>query len=336
MRQLVLFVILLIGFYSYSEEPIKALTLEYGVDSVTINPNLEDGKSRVVVNIKNKNIKAKEKILYGYEQESLETYLNSEKSFEFELDSGTHVFQFYAAEKADYGEITTFGGIHVASGTTTYISLVFREVNRIEELHVRKPVIYLYPAVKTDVIVSVQPKGEMSFTYPEYTGKWECKASPSGEILIEDKAYNYLFWEAEQTVNANQLNEPLGQVVLKKELLNFLESSLEKFGFNSKESMDFITFWAPQMLKYEATEIHFMFNEDCTLFADLEIEPKPDNLLRFYMIWNPMDTFYYDEKLKIDVPKQSRNGFTVLEWGGMEIPRGTRLESQLESTSVNN
>lgn len=336
MRQFVLFVILFIGFYSYSEEPIKALTLEYGIDSVTINPNLEEGQSRVVVSIKNKNIKAKEKILYGYEQESLEAHLNEDKSFEFVLDSGIHVFQFYAAEKADYAEITTFGGIHVTSGTTTYMSLVFREVNKIEELHVRKPVIYLYPAEKTDITVSVQPKGEMSFTYPKYTDKWECTAFPSGEILIEDKAYNYLFWESEQTVNVNQLNELLGLVVLKEDLLDFLKSSLEQFGFNSKESMDFITFWAPHMLKFEATEIHFMFNEECTLFADLEIEPKPDNLLRFYMIWNPMDTFYYDSKMKIDVPKQSRNGFTVLEWGGMEIPRGTRLESQLESTSVNN
>jgi hypothetical protein len=156
-------------------------------------------------------------------------------------------------------------------------------------------------------------------------------AFPSGEILINENAYNYLFWEAEQSADMNE-NQTKGIVVPKEDLLDFLESTLNQFGFDSKEKMDFITFWAPQMVQHEATEIRFLFNSDCGLFADLEIEPRPDNLLRLYMIWNPTDTFYFDENAQLKISTQNRTGFAVLEWGGMERPRGDRLESLKKNT----
>lgn len=324
MRQLTLFMLLFLGFHSSAETIDRALILDYSVDSILLNPNLDPGISNVVVYITNDNFVDEEEILCGYDDAEFEAFLNEQKSFQFQLDSGEHAFMFLPARKIGYAEIITFP-IKVESGTTTYLTLNFKEVMEVTR-PLRKPIIYLYPIEKTNISVVVKPKGELSFTYPEYNGKWECTALPSGEIFIDDKSYNYLFWEAEQTVEINELNQTEGIIVAKKDLIIFLESTLNRFGFTSKEKMDFITFWAPQMIKYEATEIRFMFNEECSFFADLEIEPKPDNLLRFYMIWNPTVVFYLDEDMMLEIPQQIRSGFTVLEWGGMEIPRGVRQE----------
>lgn len=333
MQNFILITLLLIGFQSHAEHPSLESSFEYRVDSVRANPDLPVGKSQVIVCIKNENFSGGN-ILFGYDGLGFEVVLDEAQSFQFELDSGKHFFQFYPSNKFGFEEITT-GTINTDAGTTTYMTLDFKMTMEIE-LHVKKPVIYLYPAQKTAVSVTVQPTGEMIFTYPAYTGKWECTAFPSGEILIENKAYNYLFWEAEQTVEIKELNQTFGIVVAQEDLLEFLESALDKYGFNSKEKMDFITYWAPQMIQYEATEIRFMINEECALFADLDIEPKPDNLLRFYMIWNPTDPFYLDKKATLDIPTQNRTGFTVLEWGGMEIPRGDRPEQLKNSTSRSN
>ena len=49
----------------------------------------------------------------------------------------------------------------------------------------------------------------------------------------------------------------------------------------------------------------------------LEINPKPDTLIRVLMIYKKLDD-------KIDIKEQeliqvNRNGYTVIEWGGTEI-----------------
>ena len=168
--------------------------------------------------------------------------------------------------------------------------------------------------------MKVNPVGEFSFTYPKYEDQWNCTAFPSGEVQIEGKSYNYLFWEAEQYVDEEKLREFQSARIAKDDLVPFLERSLDQFGFTSKEKADFITFWAPMMIRYEATEVRFILNEACDQFAELEISPKPENVLRFYMIWHPTDANAIDSEETLAIPEYIRNGFTVLEWGGMEIP----------------
>ncbi|PKM49702.1 MAG: hypothetical protein CVV02_14605 [Firmicutes bacterium HGW-Firmicutes-7] len=51
--------------------------------------------------------------------------------------------------------------------------------------------------------------------------------------------------------------------------------------------------------------------------AELSIEPKPDTILRVFMVFKAIDEL-------IDIKEQSldtinREGFTVIEWGGVEI-----------------
>ena len=62
-----------------------------------------------------------------------------------------------------------------------------------------KPVIYLYPKETMDISVQLNIKNSKFTTiYHKFNGKntWNVKAKPNGDILINNKTYPYLFWEA--------------------------------------------------------------------------------------------------------------------------------------------
>lgn len=318
MNKLILFIFSLICFHSEAEISEHLEALPYQVDSVVENKSLGKKRAQVIVTIRNTGFIKGEKIQYGIDGSSLADNLDENLNFDFKLNAGTRILQFYPPEKIGLAEITT-SKIKFKAGTTTYLSLRFKRVVH-QPVHVRKPVIYLYPEEKTDVSVKVKPIGEFSFTYPNYQDQWKCTAFPSGELHIEGKSYNYLFWEAEQHVDNEKLRASASVKVAKDDLVSFLGRSLDQFGFTSKERADFITFWAPMMIRHEATEIRFILNEACNQFAELEISPSPENVLRFYMIWNHTDVNTVDSFETLNIPEQIRNGFTVLEWGGMEIP----------------
>ena len=58
-------------------------------------------------------------------------------------------------------------------------------------------------------------------------------------------------------------------------------------------------------------------NEQYENLAKLDICPKPESLLRVFMVFKPLD-----KPITIDAPSVKpfvRKGFTVVEWGGTEI-----------------
>jgi hypothetical protein len=180
-----------------------------------------------------------------------------------------------------------------------------------------KPVIYLYPTDKMNVSVKLNFKGDLTFTYPTYQNGWNIIAQQDGTITHENKTLRYLFWEGTSAKKYPNFDENVGFVVGSDTLVSFLESSLTQMGLNSIEIQDFITFWAPKMLKNKQNYIHFLLNESCKDYAELEITPKPDNVLRVFMIWRSEErlTTLYTPQI---FPNISRNGFTVIEWGGSE------------------
>ena len=99
---------------------------------------------------------------------------------------------------------------------------------------------------------------------------------------MDDAKYRYLFWESEHS-EPIELSPSTGFAIEKKTIVSFLESSLKKFGFTTEEQADFITYWAPKMIKYPACKIQFVFNEACNQFAQLKVQPRPDNIYRFYI-----------------------------------------------------
>ena len=62
-----------------------------------------------------------------------------------------------------------------------------------------KPVIYLYPEETMDISVQLNLKNSKFTTiYPKFNDEntWNVRAKPNGDILMNGKAYPYLFWEA--------------------------------------------------------------------------------------------------------------------------------------------
>ncbi|MGV3611850.1 MAG: hypothetical protein ACO1N0_12920 [Fluviicola sp.] len=225
------------------------------------------------------------------------------------------VFQFYY--DSNFQEIET-DSIEVKKGQITVISLNFKATNNPRP--VKKPVIYLYPESDTDVSVELKTAGELTFTYPSYAKGWKGTAHPDGSIDINGTHYPYLFWESEQRFNTFDLKTG-GFLLDKENMVTSLEKHLTKLGFNDKEKTDFITYWAPQLQQHKQVLIQFILNDSCNDFATLEIQPKPENLNRVYMVWRgidgPFKIFLDPQKLKT----LDRKGFDVLEWGGIELNR---------------
>ena len=180
----------------------------------------------------------------------------------------------------------------------------------------KKPVIYLYPEDSTNIYVKVLG-AEITTSYPEYKDGWNIIANPDGTLIdINNRIYNYLYWEGD---SKKYVDMSSGFVVKNENIISFLEEKLSEIGLSHKESCDFISYWLPQINKYEYVLISFqMENYEETIKLEYSIEP--DNELRLCVAFKGLDEY-------IDIPTQdlsyynkfNRDGFYVVEWGGTLI-----------------
>ena len=180
---------------------------------------------------------------------------------------------------------------------------------------VEKPVIYLYPEKPMDISLQINMKNNNKFivVYPKFNKEnntWNVHAKPNGEIIINDKTYPYLFWEAQSYLKV-EINE--GFIVKDEDAENFLEEKLKIFGLNDKESADFITFWLPILLDNKLSVCTFQTKEYYENF-ELNVEPKPDTLIRIFLFIKKVNTPIAIKEQKLE--KIERRGYTVVEWGG--------------------
>mgnify|MGYP000903245938 CR=1 FL=1 len=180
-----------------------------------------------------------------------------------------------------------------------------------------KPIIYLYPEKKQDVTVKLDYAGIISAAYPKYDDiihGWKVTAYPDGKIINHDdnKEYSYLFWEG---ISNQPINWDLSQgfVVKGEDTREFLQGILAKIGLTPEEYNEFIVYWYPKMKDNKYNLIHFA-DEQYAKTAPLTITPKPDSILRVFMIFKALN-----EKIEIEpqiFQPFERKGFTVVEWGG--------------------
>jgi len=179
-----------------------------------------------------------------------------------------------------------------------------------------KPVIYLYPEESMDISVQLNLK-ESKFTtvYPKFNGNntWNIRAKPNGDILIKNKTYPYLFWEAESYI-PQETKE--GFVVSKENAEKFLEEKLDILGLNEKEKTDFITFWLPVLLRNKLSLCTFQTKKFFDNY-ELNINPKPDSMIRVFLTIKKLERPINITKQKLE--SVERKGFTAVEWGGSNI-----------------
>lgn len=241
--------------------------------------------------------------------------ISDKGTFVHKVTAGEIEFEFMAL---DCYTITT-SKIKIAGQTRVSMTVTFEknEPMILEE----KPVIYLYPTEPTYVNVELSNANDLTFTYPHYTEDgWNILANTDGTLKTDGKEFNYLFWEGK--IHQSQLNVDLtsGFIVKSDTVTRFLENSLTKAGLNTKESADFITYWAPRLSQNEFNFVHFNFTEQYDAIAKLNVSPLPDTYLRLYMLWAPLPEGKMNGLVKQEIPRVTRKGFTVVEWGGSELP----------------
>ena len=286
-------------------------------DSSFADPSLDSNEVLLSFHFQSEKVSTSKKILYNIDGGETKTFYREENQLTMKSQAGQHSFKFYL----DSEHSEEFVMIEVEGGNHHYFTIVFTSSERM--IMSEKPVIYLYPEETTDVTVKVNPTGDFTFTYPEYNDGWEVQAHADGGLYIGEDRYNYLFWESVEKWNANDENSS-GFVIDGKNVTAFLEEKLTEAGLNSREKTDFITYWAPRIIGNDRVFINFIFNETCDRHATLDISPKPDNIYRIYMRWCAVPASFVTTSEQ-EIEKANREGFTVIEWGGQELPFNNQL-----------
>ncbi len=181
-----------------------------------------------------------------------------------------------------------------------------------------KPVLYLYPEDTMDVNVqlTLQEDHQIAYDYPKYDALsgWNVTAAPNGMMEYNDRNYYCLFWETEGPAIAKNLTE--GYVVSKENAQEFLEEKLYQLGLNDKEANEFIIYWLPKMEQSPYNAVYFA-EDEYEKVSQLNISPKPDQLIRIMMLVEPLEApIKLEEQVLPQRPE--RKGFTAVEWGGSQ------------------
>lgn len=183
-----------------------------------------------------------------------------------------------------------------------------------------KPVIYLYPKTKTALNVQVAPNGGFTKTIPQYpAGGWNVEAYPNGDIIDTStgQKYDYLYW------SGIGLNYPFkkdeGWLVKKESMSSFLDEKLKLLGLNEKEAGDFKEYWVNKLNNMPYYQISFLSRSQIQELSPLQVSPvNPDSVIRVLMTAKGLnEAKTLTPQILPKTPK--RNGFAVVEWGGVLI-----------------
>lgn len=192
--------------------------------------------------------------------------------------------------------------------------LEFMSVDVMPAVECGKPVIYLYPEETMEIGVEIELE-KMSYSEPEYKDGWNVIANPDGTLveLETGEEYPYLFWEGLGDSYVSPVNY---WVVAQAEVEPFLIETLTKLGLNTQEIADFNEFWVPRMEEAPYYQIGFHGTEVMNQIAPLALTEKPDSVLRVLMDYQELDTPIPNNPPTF-LPSFTRNGFTLVEWGGV-------------------
>ena len=191
----------------------------------------------------------------------------------------------------------------------------FLRVDVVPPAEKAKPVIYLYPEREEEIDVNVFPIGGFTKTDPDYGNGWSVIATPGGLItnIADNKQYPYLFWEGGGDGVVETPRQ--GFVVKKENVSELLENTLIQFGLDEKERDDFLEFWAPKLNKAPYYFITFISQSEIDRVAPMQVYPKPDNVIRVLMDYKPL--LEPIDVYPLEIKSTKRDGFTVVEWGGI-------------------
>ena len=181
--------------------------------------------------------------------------------------------------------------------------------------NIEKPIVYLYPTIKTKIHVELWTPQNLSHTYPKYNWEkwWNVIAQPNWELEDMDTWRKlYALYREWKTYAEDNFEEWF--VVKWEDTIQFLEEKLAILWLNEREAEEFIIYRLPQMENNKYNLIRFETKEEQDENMPLNITPEPDTVIRVMM-----DRKAINEP--IDIPEQQlvtpeRSWFTVVEWWG--------------------
>lgn len=207
-----------------------------------------------------------------------------------------------------------------------------------------KPVIYLYPTQPTDVSIQFQVPVQFTIDIPKYAGSWQVRAYPNGSLVnlkpqftdcqqlnikqggseyakqaCQNNTYPYLYW-AGNVISRNYPIMTSGWIVEQKELSNFLNEKLAEVGLNDKERNDFMSYWLADMLEKNAPyyRVSFLQTNDLNSLFPMIVKPNPDTIFRLFLDYSVLTEKPEQLPQPQNLSKLVRNGFTLVEWGGLK------------------
>jgi hypothetical protein len=265
---------------------------------ITISGIVSDNKNQAISSVVISNLTKRE----AYYSDSLGNYKINVRKNDFINFSKTG----FESQKIEVDDKTT-------------LNIVLKTQAASDKIMIKKPVIYLYPTLKTDITISLDFKGELLTTFPKYDKNWTVTAYPDGRIFDKktNRFYNSLFWDGNKNFPNEHYQYKTGFIVAKNNLTDFLIEKLEYIGLNNIETNEFIQFWLPLLEKNETNFIHFYINSDYDIISKNNVIPKPDTSIRIFMEFYSLDkTINISEQI---LPKTERKGFTLVEWGGCDV-----------------
>lgn len=192
--------------------------------------------------------------------------------------------------------------------------VVYKNTVAVPLLECGKPVIYLYPTKTQDVSVKLPSFIQVTVSDPTYpqTG-WKVSAEPNGQLTMKDTGAKVgsLFWEG---LGVNYSVPKDGFIVKDGQVESFLKDTLTRYGLNTQERKDFMDFWVPLMTGAPYYRISFL-TSDWSKQVPLNVSPAPQTNIRLFMDWQRLAGPIELPQPTITTP--SRNGFTLVEWGGL-------------------
>ena len=208
-----------------------------------------------------------------------------------------------------------------------------------------KPVVYLYSEKPTDIHLSFLSSVSLNTQIPFYNNGWFVKAQPDGRLTdlqpqytdcskidslkfgseyannsCKTNNYPYIYWSGKSMENSYPKAEG-GWVVERKNLKIFMDQKLKEIGLTEKESNDMTSYWIPKMNEKNSPyyRISFLTTKQMNEFVPMNVRPVPDSVLRVFLDFKPLNSKPIVDPIPQQFGKFNRHGFTLVEWGGLNL-----------------
>lgn len=177
---------------------------------------------------------------------------------------------------------------------------------------VYKPNIYLYCENDMEAEVRIYPPQWITQSIPRYDEATGWKARIVNGSL--NGTGDFLFYEAE--VPEEGFQKETGWKIEAGKHETLLSGILDKYGFNKKEKEDFLDFWLGMLDEDTDYYAYPQGNTEVDAMMPLLLDPYPDHVFRLWFYFEPANG-KEPPQTPGEPDRIQRNGFSVVEWGGM-------------------